>query len=241
VELRILKHGNLMGTPDAKEMLLRAGPGSDPAHQLWEEIAEIKTSFGYSGQCTSALIIDEERPEAFPALFDPSYLTVACDYMSTESIDRALEAISAAGFPPAEIKSVLVSHFHPDHFDPRLLDNLHNAVAYSHAEAYIPGCQPLDQKKFGDSIVALNTPGHGGPHTSYLLKLPKYDLAVCLAGDLVMSHAHYLAREHPLSFTDPKEGLASIATVWQELKQMKCKHALVFPGHGLPFFALEDL
>ncbi len=238
MELRVLKYGNLMGTPDAKEILLRAGPGSELAHARWLEMARIKTAFGYNGQCTSVLLVDEEPSDAFPALVDPSFLTATGD--AAAAVTTALTMIRDAGVKPDAIKTVLVTHAHADHFDPRLLAELPQAQAYCHPQAPIDGCKDFDPDRFAGKITALNTPGHGGPHSSYLLELAEFDLSICLAGDLIMSHAHYLARQHPLSFTQPEQGLASIEAVRKAMLQRGRQYNMVFPGHDLPFFLLDE-
>lgn len=234
MELRLLKAGNLMGSPDAKAMQLRAGPGSQEAHALWLDIARIKTAFGYDGGCTSLLLDEPDLPAAFPALVDPSWITPAVGV--EDALERALTTIRAAGHEPDAVRSVLVTHAHPDHFDPRLLDHLPRATAYAHPDAPIAGCRPFEPGLFGGRVEALSTPGHGGPHTSYLFELDAYRLAACAAGDLVMSHAHYLDRRHPLAFSEPERGLESIERVRRALAVRGRAYSLVFPGHGLPFF-----
>jgi len=52
-------------------------------------------------------------------------------------------------------------------------------------------------------------------------------LAVCLAGDLIMDHAHYLTLDHPLSFSEPKLGKKSVELVKDNLqpyRQLKCRN-----------------
>lgn len=237
MQLKILKYGNLMGTPDAKEMLLRTGPGSDEAHSLWNDIAGIKYAFGYNGQCTSALVLDPENTDCFPALVDPSYMTATC----LETVEPLLRALSSLGISQESVRSVLVTHNHLDHYDPRVLEHLPNARAYAHPDSRIPGCQPFDPGRFGNSIMALDTPGHGGPHTSYILDLDDPLISACLAGDLIMSQAHFLAIKHPLSFTDVAQGLASIDLILRELAGRDRRYKLIFPGHGLPFFAVPPV
>jgi glyoxylase-like metal-dependent hydrolase (beta-lactamase superfamily II) len=149
----------------------------------------------------------------------------------------SLQAVTRAGVTPTEVKSILLTHDHPDHFDSGILDHLPNAVPYAHPDSNVPQCEPFDPERFGDSSIALDPPGHGGPHSSYIVDLDDFDCAVCLAGDLIMNQAHFLDRDHPLSFADVHQGKKSIETVLKALRARDRKHALVFPGHGLPFFA----
>ena len=236
MELKILKTGNLMGTPDVKDMLHEADPGSDKATALWEDIAKIKQTLGYNGQCTSLLLQEPKYPEAFPALVDPSWVDATPDSAGEEGPKLALEAISKAGIDPKDIKSILITHRHLDHFDDRLLDHLPNASCYAHPKSLLRGCDPVTEERFGDSILALNTPGHGCPHSSYIVDLEDLGLSVCLAGDLIMNQAHYLSRRQPLSFENLEQAERSLEVVLQTLVQRFRKYAMLFPGHGLPFF-----
>ena len=235
MELLVLKHGNLMGSPDTKEMLHRAGAGSTAAHALWQDIFRIKRAFDLDGHATSLLLVEPSLPDVFPTAVDFSYITA--DPASYENaVDRALAGLAEAGFDPREIKSLLVTHPHPDHFDGRLLDHLPAATVYGPAELGASVVEPFDPARFGGLIECLDTPGHGTPHVSFLLELPDLDLAVGIAGDLVMSHAHYLSPEHPLSFADHDAGRRSIEELEESLRSRGRRYRTIFPGHDVPFF-----
>ena len=236
MELQLIKTGNLMGTPDVKALQWAAGPGSGGAHDLWLGIERIKAAFGYDGGCTTALLRDDSRPEAFPALLDPSWILPVGGMSEEQAIEGALAALSAHGLEPDQIRSVLITHDHPDHFHPRLLQHLPKATAYTHPDMPISSCHAFDSKRFGPGLSALPTPGHWGPHTSFLFELARFDLAVCAAGDLIMNHAHFLDRKHPLSFRDPQQGLTSIDAVIEALSARGSRFKMILPGHGRPFF-----
>ncbi len=224
MKLSSLKTGNLLGSPDVKELLRLCDEAGGSTDALWAELAGIKQALGTSGQCSTFLIEEPSRPDLFPALVDPSPGALT------------LEALRERGLGRELIRSVLVTHAHGDHFDPALLRELPHAAAYAHAASRVPGCRPFPQEAFGPGLIALDTPGHGGPHSSYVLDLPGLDLAACLAGDLIMSHAHYLSLEHPYSFADHEAGRRSVAAVLDALKRRGRRHQVICPGHGAPFF-----
>lgn len=239
VEIELLQMGNLMGSPDCKEKQWRAGPGTEAAHAVWEEIARIKAAFGLDGRCTSALLREPSVPEAFPAVVDLSGVTPGPSPGDPEPVARALGLLEARGVAPTDVRSVLVTHFHPDHFDPRLLEHLTEASAFGPVTSGHPALAPFSAERFGGLVDALDTPGHGGPHLSYFVDLPQLDLAVCLAGDLIMSHAHFLSLDHPLSFTDAEAGKASVEAVLAALAARGRAHRLIVPGHDAPFFSVD--
>jgi glyoxylase-like metal-dependent hydrolase (beta-lactamase superfamily II) len=228
VELVVLKRGDLMGSPDCKELLRRAGAGTPAAHVVWDEIFAIKTALGLTGRSTSVLLLEPSVPEAFPAVVDLSYVAAAGG--RDDPVEAALARLHERGLEPGDVRSALFTHLHPDHFDPRLLDRLPRATAYG------PGLAAFDPARFGGLVEALDTPGHGGPHASYVVDLPALDAAACCAGDLVMSHAHFLSLDHPLSFSDPAAGLESVERVRAALRGSGRRRHVLVPGHGEPFF-----
>ena len=117
MEIIILKYGNLMGTPDIKKMLHELGPESKDADKLWDDLAEIKLKMGMNGRCTSALLLEPDSPDLFPAVVDLSYLSADPDSFGEQSVHRALDAITGAGLKLHEIKSCLITHPHPDHLN----------------------------------------------------------------------------------------------------------------------------
>ncbi|MFA6448782.1 MAG: hypothetical protein WCX65_04870 [bacterium] len=236
MEIKILKYGNLMGSPDLKKMMRDAGGDTPAADKIWDDLYEIKLAFGLGGQSTSVLLIEPAYRELFPAVVDCSYLCADPKSYSDNSISQALDAIAAAGVDPATIKSYLVTHPHGDHFDPRLMSLLPSAAAYSFRDSKIPGTEPLPENFFPPSFEALDTPGHGTPHCSYIVDLPARNLSVCIAGDLIMSHAHFLSLDNPFSFSDYDAGRRSVRSVMNALEARKTIYKMIIPGHGIPFF-----
>jgi glyoxylase-like metal-dependent hydrolase (beta-lactamase superfamily II) len=228
MEIVILKHGDLAGSPDCKELLRRAGAGTPAAHAVWDEIFAIKTALGLDGRSTSALLLEPALPDAFPAVVDLSYVTPAG--VPGDPVEAALSRLRELGLEPGDVRSALVTHQHADHCDPRLLARLSGAIAFG------PGLAPFDAARFGGLVEALDTPGHGGQHTSYVVDLQRLDAAACLAGDLVMSHAHFLSLDHPLAFADHAAGRASVERVGAALRRRGRRFDLIVPGHGTPFF-----
>ncbi len=237
MELLALKYGDLMGSPDTKDILAAAGPGSERAHQAWVEMAELKLAFGWTGQATSLLLVEPGHPEAFPALVDPSWVSPDPATHGPGAVDRLLARVRELGVAPADIRTVLLTHEHIDHWDPRLLAHLPAAVVYG------PGDREpaFDPRRFGGLITTVDTPGHGGPHAGYLVDLPRRDLTLAIAGDLVMSHAHALDLDHALAFTDAAAGRASLASVIEALDRRPRRWAMIVPGHDRPFLVTDGL
>ncbi len=234
MEVRALKYGDLMGSPDIKDVLAAAGPGSERAHAAWEAMAALKLAFGWSGQATCLLLVEPLHPEAFPALVDPSWVSPDPATHGPEAVERVLARIAELGVVPTAIRTVLLTHEHMDHWDPRLAERLPGASVVRPGEA-------LDPAHSGGLIEALDTPGHGGPHTSYLLDLPDRDLSLAIAGDLVMSHAHALDLDHPLAFSDADAGRASLARVVEALDARPGRWSMIAPGHDRPFLVTDGL
>ena len=236
MEIRILKYGNLMGSPDMKSMMHDVEPDTKAADKLWDDCAAIKMAFGLDGRSTSALLLEPDCPELFPALMDCSYICADPASYTDDSIDAALDAIKKAGVDPADIKSHFVTHPHGDHLDPRLMQRLSHVKVLAHPDSGIPDAEALDQDACPPGFFALNTPGHGTPHCSFIVDIPQHDLCMCLAGDLIMSHAHYLSLDHPKSFTDPDAGTQSVASVMKALARSEMSYKMILPGHDIPFF-----
>ena len=132
-----------------------------------------------------------------------------------------------------------MTHPHPDHFDHRLLEHLPGADLFGPGELGSSSGHTFDPDRFGGLVECLDTPGHGTPHVSYIVDLPQLDLAVGIAGDLIMSHAHYLCPDHPLSYADHDAGKRSVATLEEALRSRGAKYQTIFPGHGVPFFVTQ--
>lgn len=240
MELKILKYGNLMGSPDMKALMHDCADDA-AADRLWDELYPIKLAFGLDGRSTSAVLIEPSCPELFPALVDCSYMCADPASYTDASVKAALDAIAGAGLVPAQIKSLLVTHPHGDHQDPRLLKHLSGAKFYADPASKIPGATPLPPDKLPSSFLSLDTPGHGTPHCSFIVDLAAQDLSVCIAGDLIMSHAHFLSLDHPLSFSDHAAGKQSVAAAMRALAARPTKHKMILPGHDMPFFVNAQL
>lgn len=239
MELRALKYGDLMGSPDIKDLLLAAGPGSEVAHDTWAAAARIKWAFGWTGHATSVLLLDPSRPDAFPAWVDPSWITPDPATHGEAAVDTALEALAGAGHAPEDVRTVLVTHDHMDHVDPRVLGRLPNAVVHAPDGAIVPGATAFDPERLDGLVAALDTPGHWGPHVSYVVDLEGYDATLCLAGDLIMSHAHLLALDHPLSCADHDATRRSLRAVLAEMDARPTRFKLLLPGHDRPVFVTK--
>jgi len=103
----------------------------------------------------------------------------------------------------------------------------------------VPRTTPFDGERLGGGVAALDTPGHWGPHASYVIDLDGFDATVCLAGDLVMSHAHLLALDHPLSCADHAATRRSLRAVLTEMDARQSRFQLLLPGHDRPVFVTE--
>lgn len=236
MDIKVLKYGNLMGSPDVKSMMHDLEPDVKAADALWDDAYAIKIAFGLDGRSTSALLIEPECPELFPAVVDCSYLCADPASYGENSVTAALDAVRAAGVNPDDIKTYFVTHPHGDHLDPRVAQRLPNAKLMAGAGAGIPGAAPLDPAACPEGFSSLPTPGHGTPHCSFIVDLPKRNLSVCVAGDLIMSHAHFLSLDHPKSFMDPEAGKVSVRAVMDALAARPTKYKMILPGHDIPFF-----
>jgi glyoxylase-like metal-dependent hydrolase (beta-lactamase superfamily II) len=241
MELLPLQVGDLMGSPDVKDLLLDAGPGTDAAHAVWEDLSAIKLAFGWSGRATSLVLLEPDCPEGFPAWVDPSWVTPDPSTHGPASVDAALTALTDAGVALDAIRTVLVTHDHPDHVDTRVLRHLPNAVVHAPDSPILPDAVPFDADRLGHHVTAIDTPGHWGPHTSYRVDLPQQDLSVCLAGDLIMSHAHLLAMDHPLAFADHDAARGSLRRVIEALDASGRRYQAIWPGHDRPIFLTERI
>jgi glyoxylase-like metal-dependent hydrolase (beta-lactamase superfamily II) len=236
MELRILKYGNLMGSPDMKSLMHDAGRNTREADVLWDDLAAVKLKFGQDGSSTSALLIEPDCPDLFPAIVDASCLCASPASHGEEALMELVAAVRASGAQPSDVKSLMITHPHPDHFDRRMLKHFPNAKFRAHDSMGLPDVVPLGKQALAPGFVSLDTPGHGTPHCSFVADLDGLDCSVCIAGDLIMSHAHFLAREHPLSFADHKAARGSIDAVMRTLASRPTRYSMVLPGHDMPFF-----
>ena len=241
MQLHVIKYGDLMGSPDTKDILLEAGPGTDDAHEQWLAMAEAKLALGWSGQATSALLLAPDHPRGFPAWLDPSFISPDPATHGQVAVDRALGALADAGLATGDIRTVLVTHDHGDHVDARVLALLPNATVFAPVGSSVPGALPFESRHLDGLVTCLDTPGHWGPHSSYVIDLPHRDLSLCLAGDLAMSHAHLLSLDHPLSFADHGAGKASLSRVFAELDSRPTHLKMLLPGHDRAIFVTNRL
>lgn len=236
MEIKVLKYGNLMGSPDVKSMMHDLEPDMAAADALWDDTYALKIAFGLDGRSTSALLIEQDCPELFPAVVDCSYLCADPSSYGENSVRAAIDAIRNAGVEPEDVKTYFVTHPHGDHLDPRVLQQLPNAKLVADAGADIPAATPLEPGACPEGFSSLPTPGHGVPHCSFIVDLPQSNLSVCIAGDLIMSHAHYLSLKHPKSLMDHNAGTASVRSVMDALAARPTKYKMILPGHDIPFF-----
>jgi glyoxylase-like metal-dependent hydrolase (beta-lactamase superfamily II) len=235
MEIIPIKYGNLMGSPDMKAALFAAGTSTPEADRAWDDLAAIKIRMGQNGASTSLLIKESGHP-MFPAAVDLSFICADPEMRGGKSVDAALAALESHGVAPGELKSLFVTHPHADHFDPRLTALFPNARVFALPDSSIPGTEPLDMASLPAWMSCLNTPGHGTPHCSYIFDAPQWNLAIAAAGDLVMSHAHYLSMDKPLAFADPETGRASVSALLDALSARNLKYRMIIPGHDMPFF-----
>lgn len=235
MELLVAKYGNLMGSPDLKAKLYDSGSDTPEADRLFDQLFDIKVSFGLNGQSTSLILLDPSRPDLFPAVVDFSFINVDSSSHNESSVKAALDSLASFDLKPEDIKSALVTHPHGDHHDPRLCRLLTNAKIYADPDSKIPGAEPLPDCAPAP-LVSMNTPGHGTPHCSFIVDIVKHDLSVFIAGDLIMSHAHYLSLEKPLAFSQKDIGLESVKKGIAALNERPTKFKMIMPGHDIPFF-----
>lgn len=235
MELIIVKYGNLMGSPDVKKKMFDAGVNTPESDKLFDEMYGLKISMGLNGQSTSMILLEPECPKLFPAIVDFSFICADPASHNESSIDAAMGALDKNNLAPSDIKSIFVTHPHGDHHDPRMLNKFPNAKIYADPDSKIPGTNPFPENA-PSSIISINTPGHGTPHCSFIVDLIDKDISVCIAGDLIMSHAHYLSLDTPLAFSDAGKGKKSVEKILSELYNRNTRFKMILPGHDIPFF-----
>jgi N-acyl homoserine lactone hydrolase len=140
------------------------------------------------------------------------------------------------GLKPSDIKSVAISHTHPDHVGN--VELFPAAMLYvQKAEYEWPGANntprfkpehPVtkldgDRDLFGDgSVVILSTPGHTPGHQSLLVKLPKTG-AIVLSGDAVHFKDNWDSRRVPSINFDKDKTLASMQKIADTLTKEKAQ------------------
>lgn len=140
------------------------------------------------------------------------------------------------GLKPSDIKSVAISHTHPDHVGN--VELFPAAMLYvQKAEYEWPGANntprfkpehPVtkldgDRDLFGDgSVVILSTPGHTPGHQSLLVKLPKTG-AIVLSGDAAHFKDNWDNRRVPSINFDKDKTLASMQKIADTLTKEKAQ------------------
>ncbi|SDS07139.1 Glyoxylase, beta-lactamase superfamily II [Bradyrhizobium canariense] len=130
------------------------------------------------------------------------------------------------GVKPSDIKTMAVSHTHPDHIGN--VEMFPDAMLYvQKAEYEWPGANneprfkpshPVtklegDRDVFGDgSLIILSTPGHTPGHQSLLVKLPKTG-AIVLSGDAAHFKSNWDNRRVPSINFSKDETLASMQKI----------------------------
>ena len=130
------------------------------------------------------------------------------------------------GLKPADIKSMAISHTHPDHVGN--VELFPQAMLYVQKAEYdwpntdgSPRFNPShpvtklegDYDVFGDgSAVVISTPGHTPGHQSLLVKLPKTG-AIVLSGDAVHLRENWDSRRVPGMNTSKEDTLASMQRI----------------------------
>ena len=140
------------------------------------------------------------------------------------------------GLKPSDIKTVAISHTHPDHVGN--VELFPAAMLYvQNAEYEWPGANntprfkpehPVtkldgDRDLFGDgSVVILSTPGHTPGHQSLLVKLPKTG-AIVLSGDAAHFKDNWDSRRVPSINFDKDKTLASMQRISDVLAKEKAQ------------------
>ena len=146
----------------------------------------------------------------------------------TLSLARTLaEQLASIGVEPADIRTLVVSHYHGDHHgqaetvkSARLLIGAGDAAALRGEDdkgalgPWLEGKRPVegisaDRDLFGDGrVVVLHTPGHTPGHLAMLVK--PGDKAFILTGDLVHGRGQIAERKPSGNHVDKVRGKAEI-------------------------------
>jgi glyoxylase-like metal-dependent hydrolase (beta-lactamase superfamily II) len=140
------------------------------------------------------------------------------------------------GVKPSDIKSMAVSHTHPDHSGnvemfPQTMLLVQKAEYDWPGAGGAPRFKPEhpvtklsgDQDVFGDgSIMILSTPGHTPGHQSLLVKLPKTG-AVVLSGDAAHFKDNWENRRVPEGNDSKENTVASMARIADVLTKEKAQ------------------
>jgi glyoxylase-like metal-dependent hydrolase (beta-lactamase superfamily II) len=140
------------------------------------------------------------------------------------------------GIVPQQVDLVFLTHFHADHR--RGLEAFPNAtwlmaddeIAYwwEHTQDDAPEYPLLERleradDRLADGVELFPTPGHTPHHTGLSVSVED-GLRVVVAGDAVMSRAHYLARQ---PYADKAHWEAALRT----MDKIMAEADIVIPGH----------
>jgi N-acyl homoserine lactone hydrolase len=164
--------------------------------------------------------------------------------MTWHRTQTLVAALAALGLTPADVRYIVVSHFHPDHvgnvdeFPTATLIMQRTEWDYAmtqspkpfnpaHTHQLVQG----DTDLLGDgSLVILSTPGHTPGHESLLVHLQKTGYIV-LSGDVVHFQSNWDHRRVPSFNTDSAQSVASMNKVARVLAD---KHAQFWINHDKP-------
>jgi glyoxylase-like metal-dependent hydrolase (beta-lactamase superfamily II) len=171
--------------------------------------------------CTSTLILLDDRT----IVVDPS---CAPDEM-VDVLHRR------SGLQPAAVDTVFLTHFHGDHrVGITAFPQARWCMAAPEIDAWTAQVTPGSPElrllaqlepvtgELAPGIELLSTPGHTSTHTS--LSFTTHGLRVVVAGDAVMTHDFFLARDVYFNTVDRAAAVRSIATIADQAD-------IVVPGH----------
>ena len=171
--------------------------------------------------CTSTLIQVDDRT----IVVDPS--------CAPDEMVRVLD--QRTGLQPEAVDTVFLTHFHGDHHvgitafpqarwcmaAPELQAWTAQVVPNSPEQRLLTRLEPI-MDELVPGIALLSTPGHTSAHTS--LSFTSGGLRVVVAGDAVMTHDFFLARDVYFNTVDRAAAVQAIAAIADQAD-------IVVPGH----------
>ncbi len=171
--------------------------------------------------CTSTLIQHDGRT----IVVDPG--------CPPDEMGRVLD--QRTGLQPSAVDTVFLTHFHGDHHvGITAFPQAHWCMAAPEIGAWTAQLAPNSPElrlltrlepvtgELAPGITLLSTPGHTSAHTS--LSFTSGGLRVVVAGDAVMTHDFFLARDVYFNTVDRAAAVQSIATIADQAD-------IVVPGH----------
>jgi N-acyl homoserine lactone hydrolase len=221
--------------------VLNCGEGVAGDISIWSPGVDVGTSKEFVDNCylikhgkdwflwdTGLADAVADAPNGFPSP-DPRFL----QWRRPKKLASQLDAI---GVNPADIKSIAVSHPHPDHAGN--IDMFPNAMLYVQGSEYDwAATKPAlrfapehpvtkldgDRDIFDDGgVTILSTPGHTPGHQSLLVRL-LHTGAVVLSGDAVHFKSNWDNRRVPSINNDRDKSLASMERLADILKAEKAQ------------------